>query len=68
MSPEQQGPGEDVGETLKYDDRFVLGEISDEKHDDEDGQVRVGPHWVNIMVNLNKVFLVWLGQPQESCR
>ena len=52
MAPEQQDPGQDVGEPFKDDDRFVLGEVCHQEDEDEDGKVGVGPHGINIMIDL----------------
>ena len=52
VAPQQQDPGQDVGESFKDDDGFVLGEICDKEDEDEDGKVGIGPHRIHIMVNL----------------
>ena len=67
MAPEQEYPGEDVGESLKHNDSLVPGsgscfgrfhsrkvpcQIGEEKDEDEESKIGVGPHRIDLVVEL----------------
>ena len=51
-SEDEEAPGGDVGEALDDDDRLVAEEVGQEEDCDEDGQVGVGPHGIDVVVRL----------------
>ena len=51
-APEEDAPRGDVGEPFDHDDCLVAGEVGHEEDGDEEAEVGVGPHGVDVVVGL----------------